>query len=136
MDQQKPDRRIKLQQMNCCQMYLGIPEYQSALTPKRYVRFHMPWKAIMWIIKNPRRASSRWSRVFVFTSLSAPYSRQVSNVTMVMMLISMDRELMEQDRPKSPRISSVKPGTAEPMGLTARITSARRTPRSKGSRNQ
>ena len=48
------------------------------------------------------------------------------------MLMTMARELMALDRPTSPPSYAVKGGTAEPMGLKARITRARLTSRPKG----
>ena len=43
---------------------------------------------------------------------------------MITMLMMMEMELMALDRPTSPFISPVKPGTAEPIGLNAKITKA------------
>ena len=56
-----------------------------------------------------------------------------SSTTVMTMLHTIAMELMALDRPTSPFSSLVKPGTALPMGLKARITSACRTSSSKGS---
>ena len=38
MGQQKPDSRMNVQQMLCCQMYAPVPRYQLQSMPNRYTR--------------------------------------------------------------------------------------------------
>ena len=52
------------------------------------------------------------------------YSMTSSSDTITAMLITIQMELIALDRPTSPSISPVKPGTAAPIGANARITSA------------
>ena len=60
----------------------------------------------------------------IFINLCLYYSITSSRITVMLMLMTIAMEFRALDSHTSPSISPVKPGTAEQMGLNARITSA------------
>ena len=70
-------------------------------------------------LPRPYTAGKAASFAFLFA-----YSITSSSDTMIAMLMTMQMELIALDRPTSAPISPAKPGTAEPTGENARITSA------------